>query len=366
MAVYKIFPEHSATLYSYYPTLNSGLDEILEISTYESIQSTYQVSRALLQFPSSEIADILSTKIGTASFKAYLKSFVATTSEIPTNFSLYCYPLAESWNPGTGRFGNSPITTDGVSWQYRVSSGSSAWSTMGFATGITASYNTTAGGGVWYTGSNGFLLESTQSFTRATSKDISIDVTNAVRLWNSGSISNNGFIVKNSKQNEFNSAYTYELKYFSGNTHTIYPPSLEMRWDDSVYSPGFLSVITSNQVVVSIPNNKNEYNQNSIQLFRVNVRDQFPTRVFQTTSLYLNNKVLPSSSYWSIKDLDTEEIIIDFDTEYTKISSDSTGNYFEVYMDGLEPERYYKILIKTVFNNNTIIFDNNYYFKVVR
>jgi hypothetical protein len=33
MAVYKIFPEKSATIYSYYPTLNTGIDEILEIST---------------------------------------------------------------------------------------------------------------------------------------------------------------------------------------------------------------------------------------------------------------------------------------------------------------------------------------------
>jgi hypothetical protein len=34
MAVYKIFPEKSATIYSYYPTLNTGIDEILEISTF--------------------------------------------------------------------------------------------------------------------------------------------------------------------------------------------------------------------------------------------------------------------------------------------------------------------------------------------
>ena len=330
MAVYKIFPEQSSTLYSYYPTLNAGLDEILEVSTYESIESTYQVSRALLQFPSSEIADILSTKVGTASFKAHLRTLIAHTSEIPTNFDLYCYPVAESWNPGTGRLSNSPITTDGVSWQYRVSSGSSAWTTIAFPTGVTASYSNIIGGGTWYTGSNGFLLEATQSFTRATSKDISIEVTNAVRLWNSGSISNNGFIIKNSQSNEFNPAYTYELKYFSGNTHTIYPPCLEIRWDDSIYNTGSLSVINSNQVVVSIPNNKNEYNQDSVQQFKVNVRDQYPTRNFQTTSVYLNNKVLPATSYWCIKDLDTEEIIIDFDTEYTKISSDSTCNYFNV------------------------------------
>ena len=43
MAIYKIFPEKSATLYSYYPALNAGLDEILEISTFKSIGGTYEV-----------------------------------------------------------------------------------------------------------------------------------------------------------------------------------------------------------------------------------------------------------------------------------------------------------------------------------
>jgi hypothetical protein len=58
----------------------------------------------------------------------------------------------------------------------------------------------------------------------------------------------------------------------------------------------------------------------------------------------LSNYYLPTASYWSIVDLDTNEVVIDFDSTYTKISADSTSNYFDVYMNGLEPERYYKIL----------------------
>jgi hypothetical protein len=34
-------------------------------------------------------------------------------------------------------------------------------------------------------------------------------------------------------------------------------------------------------------------------------------------------------------------------------------------MSGLEPERYYQILIKTNIKGSTIIFDDNYYFKVI-
>ncbi len=44
----------------------------------------------------------------------------------------------------------------------------------------------------------------------------------------------------------------------------------------------------------------------------------------------------------AIKDLDTNEYVVNFDNNYTQISADSTGNYFDVYMSGLEPERYYE------------------------
>jgi hypothetical protein len=82
---------------------------------------------------------------------------------------------------------------------------------------------------------------------------------------------------------------------------------------------------------------------------------------------FANTKALPSSSYWSIKDLDTEEIVVDYDTNNTKISCDASSNYFDVYMNGLEPERYYKLLIKSVLSNGEVVVaDEDYIFKVVR
>ena len=40
--------------------------------------------------------------------------------------------------------------------------------------------------------------------------------------------------------------------------------------------------------------------------------------------------------------------------------------YFDVYMNGLEPERYYKILIKTVLDGTTKVFDEDIMFKVIK
>ena len=365
MAIYKIFPEKSATIYSFYPTLNTGLDEILEISTFESINSTDEVSRALIKFPTNQISESLAKAAGKA-FDVYLKLYLANASSIPLNYMLFAHPIATDWNKGTGRLGNSPITTDGAGWQYKDQNSGSAWFSGSFTSGTTGSYasGSNVGGGLWYTSSN---YQSTQSFTNLTSKDIELKVTNAVSASYTNVISNHGFILKHSSSLEFTTQSKFETKYFSDNTHTIYPPCLEVRWDDSIYSTGSLSVISNNLFVPSLGNNKGEFQQDSVQRFRINVRDKFPARVFQTSSIYLNNKALPSTSYWSIKDLDSEEIVVDYDTTYTKISCDTSGSYFDIYMNGLEPERYYKLLFKTVLTNSeTVISDNNYYFKVIR
>ena len=149
-------------------------------------------------------------------------------------------------------------------------------------------------------------------------------------------------------------------------THTIYPPELEFKWDDSSFATP-LTPVTSSDIVVSFTNIKEEFEDTAIYDFRVKARDKFPTRAFQTTSVYLNSKVLPTSSYWGLKDIKTNEMVVDFDTSYTKLSADSGSNYFKVYMDGLEPERYYQLMIKTTVGDETLIIENkDNYFKVVR
>jgi hypothetical protein len=365
MAVYKIFPEKSAALYSFYPTTNAGIDEILDLSTYESIIGTNEVSRFLVKFPSNQISDIISNKISGSGFDVYMKLYLAYATSVPLNFTIFSHPISQDWNKGTGRLANTPIISDGTSWRFTDQSGSILWTNGTFSGGTTGSYTgSNAGGGTWWTSS---LYQSTQSFNNISDKDIELKVTETVKAWNSSSISNYGFILKHSSSLEFTTSSKFELKYFSANTHTIYPPALEFRWNDSSYITGSLTVATSSLCAVTMWNNKAEFQQDSVQRFRVNVRDQYPSVAFRTSISYANTKALPSSSYWSIKDLDTEEIIVDYDILYTKISCDTSGNYFNVYMNGLEPERYYKVLIKSTFSNNeTVVFDKDYIFKVIR
>jgi hypothetical protein len=366
MAVYKIFPEKSTTLYSFYPTKNTGLDEILELSNYLSINSTSETSRILLKFPNNEINDVITNLVSGSNYDAYIKLYLANASSIPVNYTIYSHPISGSWENGTGRLGNVPEVTDGASWEYRNSDNGSSWFSVSFPPLTTGSYSGNIGGGLWYTSS---FYEATQSFNLSSTKDIELKVSNTVKGWVSSSINNEGFIIKHSSALEFNSQSYFETKYFSSNTHTIYPPCLEIRWDDSLYITGSQPQVDSDLYTISLGNNKNEFQQDSVQRFRIKVRPKYPPRTYSTSSFSFNlvNYVLPISSYWSIKDLDTEEIIVDYDKNYTKISCDTNGNYFNLYVNGLEPERYYKLLFKSVLSNGeTLVLDNNYYFKVIR
>jgi len=356
MAIYKIFPTKDASIYSYYPGKNAGLDEILDLSIYKSLADAGEVSRIAIAFSPTEISDILTSKINTASYDAYLKLYLANATEIPLDYTIYCHPISGSWVMGTGRAANVPSSSNGVSWKYRNLEGGSVF--YGTSAGVTSSYSSTVGGGMWWTGSN---LVATQSFDYQATKDIELKVTNAI----SSSYYTDGFLIKHASGLEFTTSSVFETKYFSIDTHTIYSPCLEFRWNDYIRSTS-LTTATSDLVSISLSNNKGEFQEDSVNRFRVNVRDKFPTRTFQTSSVYLNNKVLPASSYYAVKDIKTEEFVIDFDTTYTKLSADATGNYFDLYMNGLQPERYYQVLIKSTINGSTVVFEDNNYFKVIR
>jgi hypothetical protein len=373
MAVYKLFPTADATIYSGYPTMNTGLDEILDASSnYKVTQlqvegSHPQASRFLIKFDQTEIQTVFNTLIGATSWQANLKCFIANVTGINNTTTLNINALAEDWAMGTGKFLDSPENSTGASWIFRSYSGSNPWTTSSFISGTTGSYNlslnpNSEGGGVWYTGS-----QASQSFSYYSDLDINTSITSIVTNWSSSAFSNYGVIVRQSSSQEFisNTLEQNVIKYFSKDTHTIYPPCLELKWDDSTYNTGSLALLTTTPAVVAINNNPGVFYPESVNTFRVNAGLLNPRRVWQTGSLYTINYALPQASYYAIKDLDTDEYVVDFDTTYTKLSCDSTGNYFTVYMNGLEPERYYKILIQSTIGASTIVFDSEYYFKVV-
>ena len=247
------------------------------------------------------------------------------------------------------------------------------------STFVTSSWQTgTSGGGTWFTGStdpNNPNIEVTQSYKLRSDKDLNVDVSDIVNVWYSSSnnignftdIQNNGFIVKWEDTVEFNTADAIQpiMQFYSVDTNTIYPPVLEVKWDDSSFVTGSLTALSTSDIFVALDNNPGVFYSESINRFRLNCRPDYPVRKFMTISIDPINHYLPSGSLCSIKDLYKKEFIVNFDENYTKIVYDPTSNYFDIYMAGLQPERYYKILIQTTISGSTLVKDDNYYFKVV-
>ena len=383
MAVYKIFPEKDATIYSLFPNMNTGMDEIIEATetSFAYSDPNPQTSRFLIRFDNDDITQAFSLIpqriYDSGSWKSTLQCYIATSTGMNATTTIECYPVSSSWDMGTGRYLDEPSVTNGVSWIWRNYSGSNKWPTVISTLGncVTASYNTSysfAGGGTWYTGSPVpyFTASVTQStnFTFYSTKDLNLDVTNTLKAWFTGAFANNGFILKQKDEFIYDKDIQPELKYFSRDTHTIYPPALQISWFDFIWNTGSSTqtVLNTTPATLTLAQNPGTFYPESINRFRINARPEYPVQLWQTQSVYLNNYYLPSgSSLYAIKDLDTNEYIIDFDSQYTQISADSTSSYFDIYMNGLEPERYYAILIQTNLNGSKIVFDNQYYFKVI-
>lgn len=436
MAVYKLFPSKDATINSRITESNHGLDAILEVSqqkndlttphsiianrdtwdqtnyvwvsssisesgtpptqsitsgsfpsanfTWNNTPTTTEsvplaINRYLVEFDQYEIEEVFDNYVGSANWDAHLKNFIAYAEGIDEHTILEIFPIAYEWENGTGQTGDTRKNTDGVSWRNRIKRGRSnrLWVTSSFGPYVTgSSLPTIPGGGNWYSGSSdpSFELPVTVEFSTRTFKDLDVDVSQIVDVWNRTqkrtnlytTIHNRGFIVKLAERQEINSSLDVQplFRFFSVDTNTIYPPTLEIKWEDYNHSTT-LPEITTQDIFVALDNNQGEFNTNAINKFRLNVRPEFPVRTYQTESYYTQNHVLPTASYYAIKDLDTDEYVVDFDKQYTKISADDISNYFNVHMNGLEPERYYKILIKTEINNETIVKDEKYHFKVI-
>ena len=412
--------------------------------------------------------------------KITMDNYGAVVTGLGMDQTLKVYPVSGSWNMGTGRFYNNPVTTDGVSWIFRNYSGSAAelaekWATSGpikvasnqqiisttvgtavgsltgkagvgsrggtgaqftitttgaqftittvtcttagtgyipgdtitiaaatltaggaigtvttdlkfkvttvdnFGAYVEASWSGSAeGGGNWYTGSNlGLDVVQEKIFKYGQGIDLDIDVTDTVTTWYTNSLASNalgfpndGFLVKQSSSREFVNSKNFEatFRYFSVDTNTIYPPALNLKWNDYCFATGSTnqSVLATQESFVNIYNNAGTYYSESVPRLRISAIPKYPDVVFQTASLYTNNHYLPyTSSFYAIKDTDTNEYVVPFSDPYTKISADSISSYFDVEMAGLEPERYYTILIKSTVGGTVKVFDEDIMFKVI-
>lgn len=355
-----LYPTQDSTIYEKYPERNTGIDQILELtkhaegeyapdidSIFTQWETTYN-SRILLKFPIPSNIDI---------DKCYLRLISTEATSLPINYTIIAHPLIESWSNGNGNYNDYPQITNGVSWKYKSSLlTNDMWSlaSASFWTSVT-------GGGSW----NDTYI-ATQSFDYE-SADIRMDVTDIVRLWVSGTIENHGFILKHTNDAESNSEIYGSIKFFSKDTHTIYLPKLEIYTNNPEYTSSYSSSTTPiNGNFILYISNLRDYNASEKTRLRIHARDRYPVKTYATSSVYLQDKLLPETTYFKIIDHETEQEFIPYDTIGTKINTDEQGHFIDLDFSNFLPERYYRLQFKVSTEFEDIIIDNGFFFRINR
>jgi len=355
--MYKIiYPDVDSTIYEKYPDRNTSIDQIIELTKYtvgerkddvidptSAWESNYN-SRILIKFDVSEITPDVITK---PNFKALLN---LTTSEVLStlnDFSIEVHPIKESWLPGNGNYNDSPEITNGVSWTYKSNLiDSDVWDSSSLE------YVTNNGGGTWQSPSSSVEVKSPFS-------DITVEVTNIIEKWVNNEISNNGFIIKHTQENESNSNILGSIKFFSRESHTIYLPKLQLFWDDEIPSSSLeVTIIDPSKSVIFFKNNKEIYSTEENFKLRLGIRELYRTLSYNTQFIENQQNILSDTIYFSIIDQITNHIIIPFN-DSLKVMYDSDGYFINVNCNNFLPERYYKIKFKIKTSENIIIIDRD-------
>ena len=345
---------------------NFGRDQILEVKKEFYNNAFNYPTRALVNFSGTEFTEMSkSVANGTiaSDAKYFLRLYEAEgNAEIgDLAYTLSIQPISESWNEGKGKFGDTPKNTKGCSWENRDNpAGGSAdtWATPGVSVLSVSS--------------------SAQSFTNQ-SPDVDVEVTDMVNMWLKGQYSNYGMLIRFAGTQETDDSHFGHLKFFSRNTHTIFSPKLEVRWDDHLPCTGSNTGSLNELTMSGLADNflymkglRQEYRENERVKFRVGARKRYIQKSFTTsvqtiTGSYVTN----TSGSYAIKDVATDEFIVPFEditgTSYTKLSCDSDSNYFIQYLDGFYPDRVYKILLKLKYDDGQEqVFDDDFEFIVKR
>ena len=356
---------------------NYGGDEFVElkkefVNSYST--SPHGVSRMLIQFDYSDVsASIVNGDITSPKF--YLRYYeVEGQQKLDKDYSLSSFIVAYNWEEGIGKHYDNPKTTDGVTWT-DYNSGS-VWTNTSV---LQESGSRTTGGGVWWnpdvdSSTTGF--QASQSFANQ-SGDIEMDVTDIVfyHLGAYGGFSapyeNYGFITKFSGSYE-DDGTPIDLKFFSRNTHTIYAPKLEVRWDDhkpvTGSNTGSMNALTMSGEIenhIFIRGLQQTYRESEKVRFRIGCRKKYTPKSFTESMLTSSFYIPEGKSAYSLVDVATNTTVVPF-SPYTSMSCDTTSMYFDQWLNTFEPGRYYKILFKLKYDDGQeIIIDNDEEFKVI-
>lgn len=336
--MYKVLkPTIDATIYEKTPTVNSGIDQILELNKHVVGEQTYDkyevkiisddnyASRILIKFDNFN-------EISGSQFEAYLNLRLTEIFSVPYSYEIHVHPLTQEWQNGNGNAHDNPPVTNGVTWVY-TDENKTPWNPQTY-------YVTTPGGGSWD--------ESVDvvAYLNNSTSDLRINVTEIVEKWVNNEIPNYGFIIKFSNNDEASNKPLGTIKYFSKETHTIYQPTLEIYTENSQYSGSFINTpyITNNYYIRSDIRKTIKFG--SIIPIRLQAFSIYSPKRYETETNPKQLLQLPEDSCFSIVDYSTNTTLINYNDIGTKVLKDDQGDYIILDTNSLFKNRYYKIVFK--------------------
>ena len=348
---YFLTASKDATIFEQQPTQNTGLDEILEVSKiyYGALKDT---ARTLIKFDTNTLSASLASGDVTMSV-AELVLRETEPSQIPLSYSLEINPISQSWEMGNGtRFDD--ISVEGCTWNYRTSGAN--WLPTNVPNSGSATGSFDGKGGMWYTAS-----QATRSYDYESS-DLIVDVSSSLSFWLDEGYPNEGFIIKHESQKEDNDIDYGQLKFFSKETHTIYQPKIRIGWDDSRYETGSLQALPE-EYKISLKRLKKSYRAGGRYDIEVFARELYPQKTFQNTFGYSTGSLLPTSSFYQIRDNESNDIIIPFG-DYSKLSTYGNKSRISLDLTNFEVNRSYRVELKVELTGSSEYFDDDYIFEV--
>ena len=385
--IWSILPYKDTTLYEADSTRNTGLDQVNELRV-QLIDSNYYESRILMSYDTSKIQNYLTREsVAVSDISASLNLNVLQAYELPFKYEIGVRAASQPWVNGTGYLTGTKVT-NGAAWSpswtgsvtltpdnsgsfnYDQTSGS-LYKTGSYDTVI--NYNTTKGGGSWYIDTaDTSSLYCYQSFDYRTDSNISVDVSPIVKKWLNNDIPNYGFIIYLNKiDSDTSSSISFNentmIQTYAAETDTIQSPTLTVyNLVSQSFSPSNTILSPTGSVIVYQPNFSGEVKANSKHRFILAARPEYPRPAFGQNTVFNSLLNLPSSSYFQINDVLTNDAIIPY-SQYTKINTVGNHSFIEFYTTMLYPERYYKFEIKTIINTfDYFITSPDFTFKVIR
>jgi len=287
-------------------TINLGLDPILELR---------EDTHCLLQF--NNTFDINNTYI--------LNLTVANTYNLNKNDNILAFPLLYDFIEGIGKVDYSPIITKDVNWYNRDNN--NTWINEG---GDYDEYGIMDN--IYFDNTNKILfdLEYLKSFV-----DLGI-----LLKWTENDLTEKNILL------------------YSKDTHTIFYPKI-IETEPQLF-------MSNKQIVLSDMFNVYEINptskrSNTVQRFRFSAKDLYSEKNYTETNDYVNQYNLPDTTYISLIDYATKDVIIPFN-DNIKLNCDSISNYIDIDLYNLLNNRYYNIQLKVKMNKLEKVFSDFIFF----